>query len=297
MGLDETPKVLAGEDVLRPGGLADGATLDRLLDGSRWAHWADGPQETQGFLRGGDSLLWWQGESLRGALLFSRYRLPVIEVALLAVRDRGDLAGLYANLLPRVEEHLHILGASWVSLNDPPVWLAPGLSANGYQIKDRVISYYQEGLHLSGTGNDHIQVRQARIADTPAVTALDDTAFESFWRLNAEYIRRLMAAPYALLAESAAGQEVGYLAAERWHDQGFITRLAVLPAFQGRGIGHRLLAEAFARMRADGLAGANLNTQQDNARSRRLYERLGFRLTGEVHEVWAHELGGTPPAA
>ncbi|MHB0859566.1 MAG: GNAT family N-acetyltransferase [Anaerolineae bacterium] len=290
MGADNTRHVTSAEDVLRPGQPEDHAALEHLLDASRWTYRPDGVQDTRAHLRNGDSLLWWRDDSLRGAFLYSRYRLPVIEVALLAVRDRTDLGHLLTRLVPRIETYLRALGASWVSLNDPLDWLAPGLRANGYRLKDRVLSYYQKGLDVADLGNALVTVRQAHTADAPAIAALDSTAFEPFWRMNADYIRCSLAGLYALVAVAALQEIVGYLVAERWHNHAYITRLAVLPEVQGQGIGLCLLTEALAAMRRDGLAGAYLNTQEDNIHSRRLYERLGFHPTGEVHDVWVHAL-------
>lgn len=53
--------------------------------------------------------------------------------------------------------------------------------------------------------------------------------------------------------------------------------LAVLPAFQGRGIGHALLSAAEERARARGCCKLTLEVREDNARARGLYARQGFR--------------------
>jgi ribosomal protein S18 acetylase RimI-like enzyme len=62
--------------------------------------------------------------------------------------------------------------------------------------------------------------------------------------------------------------------------------LAVLPAFQGRGIGRALLAAAEGRARARGCCKLTLEVRQDNHRARQLYFGHGFRdfeLAGKTY--------------
>jgi ribosomal protein S18 acetylase RimI-like enzyme len=53
--------------------------------------------------------------------------------------------------------------------------------------------------------------------------------------------------------------------------------LAVLPDFQGRGIGRALLAAAEERARARGCCKLTLEVREDNHRARKLYAQRGFR--------------------
>jgi ribosomal protein S18 acetylase RimI-like enzyme len=65
--------------------------------------------------------------------------------------------------------------------------------------------------------------------------------------------------------------------------------LAVLPEWQGRGVGARLLDLAIERIRALESRSINLEVRADNAPARRLYQRVGFRRTGEFRDtrgVW-----------
>jgi ribosomal protein S18 acetylase RimI-like enzyme len=76
------------------------------------------------------------------------------------------------------------------------------------------------------------------------------------------------------------GEEVGWMQSfERGEDELFLAQLFVDGPFQGRGIGTevmgRLIAEAEANGQAVGLDVVKINP------ALRLYERLGFRITGE----------------
>ncbi|MCR4402037.1 MAG: GNAT family N-acetyltransferase [Firmicutes bacterium] len=58
----------------------------------------------------------------------------------------------------------------------------------------------------------------------------------------------------------------------------YIERVAVLPAWRGRGIGTQLLEAAEKRAKAAGIGKCSLDVDIDNEAARRLYERLGYNL-------------------
>ena len=63
----------------------------------------------------------------------------------------------------------------------------------------------------------------------------------------------------------------------------------VHPAFQGQGIGTRLFEAAEMVVRARGLRHLSLSVGADNPGARRLYERLGFRVTSEPYQdAWQY---------
>jgi ribosomal protein S18 acetylase RimI-like enzyme len=65
-------------------------------------------------------------------------------------------------------------------------------------------------------------------------------------------------------------------------DEHYINNLAVLPNFQGQGIGTRLLAFVESKAKAAGLGICSLTVEIGNERACHLYERLGYRLVGTV---------------
>ena len=66
-----------------------------------------------------------------------------------------------------------------------------------------------------------------------------------------------------------------------------MARLAVAPPFHGYGYGASLVEFALAHARAKGYDGVALLVHPDHAAAITLYERFGFRATGEIFG-WGH---------
>lgn len=78
----------------------------------------------------------------------------------------------------------------------------------------------------------------------------------------------------------ADGRDVGVLASERRPDDWFLASIAIAPSEQGRGVGAALIRDLLATAARDGLP-VRLQVLKVNP-ARRLYERLGFVVTGET---------------
>lgn len=84
------------------------------------------------------------------------------------------------------------------------------------------------------------------------------------------------------------GVDAGMLMLEERAEEVFLAAIYLLPAYQKRGIGTRLLKEIIARAGALGKPVA-LRVLKANLGARSLYQRLGFGVTGETdtHYVMA----------
>lgn len=66
-------------------------------------------------------------------------------------------------------------------------------------------------------------------------------------------------------------------------DDYFIGNVAVLPEYQGKGIGSQLLARAEEKAREQGFGKIALTVDVENERARSLYARTGFEVIQTVH--------------
>jgi len=64
-----------------------------------------------------------------------------------------------------------------------------------------------------------------------------------------------------------------------------ILSLAVHPRGQGHGLGKALMAAALDYLRAQGASRVRLEVRPDNAAARHIYEKMGFRDVGQVHDT------------
>ena len=113
------------------------------------------------------------------------------------------------------------------------------------------------------------------------------SAFEPFWCYDdATVLSWVFTSDHTVFAE-LGGQTVGF-AVTTWNhdaDYAYLVRVATLPAVRNRGIGRQLVADAISFAQTTDAAGLALNTQASNLVSRRLYESLGFRATGQALAV------------
>ena len=72
----------------------------------------------------------------------------------------------------------------------------------------------------------------------------------------------------------------GYLIVSRYVDAWHIMNLAVDEPYRRRGIARRLLEDLFEATAADGMRGYTLEVRVSNRSAIRLYEVLGFRISG-----------------
>ena len=121
-----------------------------------------------------------------------------------------------------------------------------------------------------------VTLRLGSGADLHAVLAVDNAAFETFWRYDRGLLARYISSERLGVAE-AGGQVVGYTLCTVRRGEGSIGRLAVRPDTQGRGVGAMLLEDAVAFLESGGADRVTLCTQAGNVRSRRLYGNAGFK--------------------
>ena len=145
-----------------------------------------------------------------------------------------------------------------------------------------------------------IHIRMAAPADAPSIALV---LHESFVEYRASYtdeafaatapegeqIRRRMGEGTVWVA-TRDGVIVGTVSVVPRGRSLYVRGMAVLPSARGQGVGEALLREVEAFASAHGCARLFLSTTPFLSSAIKLYERAGFRRTGEG----PHELCGTP---
>lgn len=170
-------------------------------------------------------------------------------------------------------------------------WVTPLVARWGFTPAHTVITLRRWGGPLPAEPAPPYTIREVRSeADLEAAAAVDAQAFEPLWRYNRATLQVAMtqAATFTLLERD--GRALGYQLSTLHGEAGHLARLAVLPSEQGKGFGGLLVGSMLRFMQERGVTTVTVNTQSDNFRSQRLYQRLGFERTGDGVPVWTLNL-------
>lgn len=107
------------------------------------------------------------------------------------------------------------------------------------------------------------------------IAAIEKSCFRHPW--SADGLREELGRGL-FLAAVEDGVTVGYVGCQIVLDEGYITNIAVLPAFRRRGIAERLLGALLER--AEGLSFVTLEVRESNRPAAALYEKMGFSRVG-----------------
>lgn len=120
-------------------------------------------------------------------------------------------------------------------------------------------------------------LREAGVADTPALAALHAAAFPPGEAWGSDAIALMLAMPGAF----GLWREVeGFVLARAAAGEAEILTLAVVPAARRRRVGAALLAGAMAAAHARGAEAMFLEVAEGNAAARALYRGFGFAEVG-----------------
>jgi ribosomal-protein-alanine N-acetyltransferase len=203
------------------------------------------------------------------------------DVASLAVRGRGTLAPASVD---RLLERVRAAGYREVVTNAlAPAATLPLVDA-GFAVRGRLRVLQHDLIQLPPPSG---RTRRARRREREGMIATDHAAFDDFWQLDLDGLRQAVrATPSAQLLvgteREADGLDVdddtllGYGLFGRASADGYVQRLAVHPAAQGRGLGAAILGDGLHWLRKRGATRAYVNTQSDNDRAYELYRRSGF---------------------
>ncbi len=112
--------------------------------------------------------------------------------------------------------------------------------------------------------------------DVPGAAEVERLSSLSPW--SEAQFRAELANPLARfwVARGASGQVLGYVGLWRVAGEAQLVNLAVRPDHRGQGLGRRLLREALALSRSEGLSPVRLEVRAGNVPALRLYASEGF---------------------
>lgn len=166
-------------------------------------------------------------------------------------------------------------------------WFHPLLLSSGFTSHQSIVMLERDGEVPAGIAlPSEISLRGMMAFDLPAIAEVDASAFELLWQNALPTLERAYPqSVWATVAETE-GQVIGYQLSTRNPTGVHLARLAVRPDMRGKGLGYALVADLIQQIGRRRISHLTVNTQSDNAASLALYQRMGFRETGEHYPVY-----------
>ncbi len=184
-----------------------------------------------------------------------------------------------------------IPGVQWAAAIPLQNWFERLLQRSAFVQTNRILMLSWETKSLpKAPPRTGLSIRPMSYDDIITVAQLDLDAFVPVWQNSRTCLEHAFRqASIATLAE-IDGRVLGYQISTPTPIGGHLARLAVLPEWQGQGIGAALLHDLLSQFRSRGARLVTVNTQRDNLPSLALYRKYGFEATGEEYPVYQIDL-------
>ncbi|MCC7362511.1 MAG: GNAT family N-acetyltransferase [Anaerolineales bacterium] len=209
---------------------------------------------------------------------------------LFVVVDDVPPVELWNLLWPRTAQALAAAGVRTAAALSLDSWIDPLVKSAGFQQTHSVVVLSRRRGPAPSPSPSPARIRPAQPADYEAVAATDLAAFASPWQMSAAVIAdAIRRADYLTVAE-VEGQVAGYQLTTPTSQGAHLARLAVQPAWQGQGIGGALVADLIEHANRRNYRELTVNTQDNNAGSLAVYQRLGFVRGAVQYPVYLRAL-------
>lgn len=169
-------------------------------------------------------------------------------------------------------------------------WFRGLLEESDFKQQNEVVVLIWKVAHIRQKIEDSFfQIRRMTEKDLPLVAQVDYLAFPSPWQLSENGIKAGYEQAAMATVAASADKILGYQISTALNDSAHLARLAVLPAYQNRGIGAALVKDLQVDCGRKGLRALTVNTQADNLASLHLYSKLDFQPTGEKYPLYLFE--------
>jgi ribosomal protein S18 acetylase RimI-like enzyme len=172
----------------------------------------------------------------------------------------------------------------------PHRWLIRLLEGSGFVESDRVVAFSLRPSRSKTSFERSSAIFPISESDLSVIERLDRDAFARPWQMDGDALREIWRRAIWASGFHREGRLAGYLMATPTPQGVHISRLAVHPEHQNKGIGRSLIGRLLEDFRRRGIPQITVNTQLQNPHSHRLYRSLGFHETGEHLPVFRFDV-------
>jgi ribosomal protein S18 acetylase RimI-like enzyme len=228
-----------------------------------------------------------RNSTLYGALACPPDPPDIAWIRMFAVSSKWAVREAWDALWPVAQAELHSRRLKTVAAIPLQKWLQDLLEESHFQqIHNVLLLLWQQGTALAAPVETSATLRPMNYDDLMAVYEVDAGSFGPIWRHSFESLElAYRQAAVASVAEEQ-GEIIAYQISTANPMGGHLARLAVHPHRQAKGVGYALLYDLLQQFERRGAVRVTVNTQQDNLASLALYEKAGFRKTGEFYPVY-----------
>jgi ribosomal protein S18 acetylase RimI-like enzyme len=283
--MNETP---AEGFIIRQADWQDAISIQRLINAQSLVHryldWRDplqwlGPQPY---------LLLEKHHELQAALACPADPANIAWVRLFACSWKISIEHAWKPLVTAAIEQMSSMGSNHhcyiLALED---WIDQLMRENHYtKHQDLVVLQRSLSPPFPLLSNPEIKIRKIMESDLPYVEMIDATSFEELWVYSLPTLQLAFQKSDLTYLAEIGGKPAGYLMGTISGSTSHLARIAVLAEYKRQHIASGLMGAFFAALQDRGINQVTLNTQSDNHASLALYDKMGFRKTGETFAVY-----------
>jgi len=213
-------------------------------------------------------------------------------IRLVAVSSQITVQRAWGELWPRAQSQLSE-STSPINVAAIPLqnWFRKLIEESDFIQTTNVVVLIWKGGELSPVMKmETAMIRLMNFEDLTKVEELDAEAFGGVWQNSQSCLETAFRQAAIATVAEISGEIVGYQIGTATAMGGHLARLAVKSQFQGIGVGYSLVCDMLSQFERRNITNITVNTQEDNLISLSLYQKAGFRRSGEEFPVYQYPI-------
>jgi ribosomal-protein-alanine N-acetyltransferase len=195
---------------------------------------------------------------------------------------------LLQNLLGRFAENDLLNIRCWVK--DNQTHLIKLLNNHSFEMETELLAFRKDNLRpldIEEPGNENIQILDFTERFIDDVLNIETQCFKASWhQTRGDFLRFRNRKNTWFCIAHVKDECAGYMQISASDDLGYIGRVAVLPKFQGDGLGSVFISESMKWFSQNGARKVKLRSPVANVPAHNLYKKFGFKQIGREYDYF-----------